>query len=130
MWLWLHPIRIGPPSSALPMASRKTPVSAPLTFDLPTSLIEKIEICRKGHSLKTASEVVRLAIQQFDFAACQFDRDPHRQISVRVNPTQRALLKRCARQNDGSVGELIRLALENLAIKPAGAAAPKKKAAR
>lgn len=110
------------------MASRKSPVSAPLTFDLPESLIAKIEVCRKGHTLKTASEVVRLAIEHFDFASCKFMRDPHRQISVRVNPAQRALLKRCARQNDGSVGELIRLALEKLPAKAAGAA--KKKTAR
>ncbi len=99
------------------MASRKSPVSAPLTFDLPESLIAKIEVCRKGHDLKTASEVVRLAIESFDFAGCKFSRDPHRQISVRVNSSQRALLKRCARQNDGSVGELIRLALESLPTK-------------
>jgi hypothetical protein len=110
------------------MASRKTPVSAPLTFDLPESLIAKIETCRKGHGLKTASEVVRLAIEAFDFASCKFARDPHRQISVRVNSAQRALLKRCARQNDGSVGELIRVALESLPIKTAGTA--KKKTAR
>jgi hypothetical protein len=103
------------------MASRKPPVSAPLTFDLPESLIAKIETCRKGHGLKTASEVVRLAIEQFDFASCKFTRDPHHQISVRVNSVQRALLKRCARQNDGSVGELIRLALESLPAKAPGA---------
>ena len=110
------------------MASRKPPVSAPLTFDLPESLIAKIETCRKGHALKTASEVVRLAIEQFDFASCEFDRDPHRQISVRVSAAQRTLLKRCARQNDGSVGELIRLALESLPVKAGGAS--KKKVAR
>ena len=110
------------------MASRKKTISAPLTFDLPESLIAKIEACRKGHALKTASEVVRHAIEQFDFAACKFARDPHRQISVRVNSAQRALLKRCARQNDGSVGELIRLALESLPLKAAGSA--KKKTAR
>ena len=106
------------------MALRKPHLSAPLTFDLPESLFVKIETCRKGHALKTASEVVRHAIGRFDFTTCKPLRDPHRQISVRVNDTQRALLKRFARKHGGSIGELIRLALESL---PAKASAPSKK---
>ena len=41
------------------MATRSRKISAPLTFDLPLSLIAKIESCRKGHGFRTASEVVR-----------------------------------------------------------------------
>jgi hypothetical protein len=92
--------------------------SAPLTFDLPVSLIAKIGACRKGHGFKTASEVVRLAIETFDFEGCAPVRDPHTQISVRVTGAQRAMLKRYARKKDGSVGELLRLALESLPLKP------------
>ena len=77
---------------------------------------------RKGRGLKTASEVVRLAIAQFDFEACTPHHEPHRQISVRVAATQRAMLKRYARSKDTSVGDLLRLALEDLAVKPARAA--------
>jgi len=93
--------------------------SAPLTFDLPVSLIAKIGACRKGHGFKTASEVVRLAIESFDFEGCAPARDPHTQISVRVTGQQRAMLKRYARKKDGSVGELLRLALESLPVRPA-----------
>ena len=97
--------------------SRKS--STPLTFDLPVSLIAKIGTCRRGHGLKTASEVVRLAIDAFDFEGCMPVRDPHRQISVRVPGDQRAMLKRYARAKDASVGELLRFALESLPVKPA-----------
>jgi hypothetical protein len=92
--------------------------SAPLTFDLPETLIGRIEACRKGHGFSTASEVVRTAIAQFDFDACQPVRDPHRQISVRITSDQRAMLKRQARLKEVSVGELLRLGLEALPVKP------------
>ncbi len=104
------------------MASRSSKNSAPLTFDLPLELIAKIKASRKSRGLKTASEVVRLAIEQFDFEACAPQREPHRQISVRIAAAQRAMLKRYARTKDTSVGELLRLALEDLAVKPARAA--------
>ena len=101
------------------MASRSSKKSAPLTFDLPLELIAKIKASRKSRGLKTASEAVRLAIEQFDFEACAPRREPHRQISVRIAAAQRAMLKRYARSKDVSVGELLRLALEALAVKPA-----------
>lgn len=109
------------------MAKKSRKASAPLTFDLPVSLIAKIEGCRRGHAFKTASEVVRLAIGTFDFETCEPVRDPHKQISVRVTSEQRATLKRYARQKDASVGELLRLALESLPLKPAKAAKSAKK---
>lgn len=96
------------------MAKKSSKPSAPLTFDLPESLIERIESCRRGHGFATASEVVREAISNFDFAACKPDRDPHRQISVRITAEQRATLKRYSKQKDASVGELLRLAIEAL----------------
>ncbi len=51
------------------MASRSHPVSAPLTFDLPESLIAKMEVARANHGLKTVSELVRHAVAEFDFAS-------------------------------------------------------------
>jgi len=101
------------------MATRISSVSAPLTFDLPLSLISKIETCRKGRGLKTASEVIRLALDQYDFEAYHPNHDPHRQISVRISARQRSSLKRHARTKHASVGELLRLALEKLPAKPA-----------
>ena len=101
------------------MATRTKKSSAPLTFDLPLALIAKIKSIRNGHGLKTASDVVRLAMERFDFEKCQPVQVTHRQISVRITSDQRAMLKRYARKKDASVGELLRLALEELPVKPA-----------
>jgi len=101
------------------MAPRSKNNSAPVTFDLPLQLIAKIKVARKSRALKTTSEVVRLAIEQFDFEACTPAHVPHQQISVRVAGPQRAMLKRYARSKGASVGELLRLALEGLPLKPA-----------
>lgn len=99
------------------MATRNKKSSAPLTFDLPLALIAKIKTLRSGHALKTASEVVRLAMDRFDFEKCQPVSVPHRQISVRITADQRSMLKRYAKKKDTSVGELLRLALEDLPAK-------------
>lgn len=101
------------------MAKTTRKPSAPITFDLTESLIARIEVCRRGHGLASASDVVRAAIEGFDFDKCVPDRDPHRQISVRIPLEQRARLRRHARIKDASVGELLRLALESLPTKPA-----------
>lgn len=99
------------------MAKSSRKASAPLTFDLPESLIARIETVRKGHGFATASEVVRTAIAGYDFDSAEPARDPHRQISVRITADQRSMLKRHARQKDASVGELLRLAIEAMPAK-------------
>jgi Arc/MetJ-type ribon-helix-helix transcriptional regulator len=109
------------------MASRSTAPSAPVTFDLPLDLLTKIETCRKNLQLGNASEVIRAALENFDFAACEPEVTPHRQISVRLSAEQRAMLKRYARLKDVSVGELLRLAVDAL---PVARAAKPRKAAR
>ena len=99
------------------MAKSSRKPSAPLTFDLPESLIARIETCRKGHGFASASEVVRTAIAGYDFESSAPSRDPHRQISVRITADQRAILKRYSKKKNASVGELLRLALEALPTK-------------
>lgn len=106
------------------MAKNSRKPSAPLTFDLPESLIQRIETLRRGHGFGTASEVVRTAISGYDFETCEPSRDPHRQISVRITSDQRAMLRRYSKQKDASVGELLRLALEAM---PSKGGAKKKK---
>ena len=101
------------------MALSNSSSSAPLTFDLTDALLGHIEACRRGRGFRSASEVVRLALQRFDFAGCRPPRDEHRQISVRISVDDRAMLRRLARQKNVSVGELMRLALESLPAKPA-----------
>jgi Arc/MetJ-type ribon-helix-helix transcriptional regulator len=94
--------------------AKKSKPSRPLTIDLPTSLIEKIELCRRGSGFASNSEVVRAAISEFDFATCRPEHEQHRQISVRIAPEQRAALQRYSRQKDVSVGELLRMAIDAL----------------
>jgi len=100
------------------MAKTSRKASAPLTFDLPESLITRIESCRKGHGYSSASEVVRTAISGFDFETCEPNRDRHRQISVRISTDQRATLKRVSRKKNTSVGELLRIAIEAMPDRP------------
>lgn len=95
--------------------SRKS--SAPLTVDLPESLLSRIEAIRRGHGLESTSAVIRNAIEVCDFDRFAPDRDAHRQISVRITADQRAMLKRQARLKRASVGELLRLALESMPVK-------------
>ena len=101
------------------MASRSKKSSAPLTFDLPESLIAKINALRDSHGLDSASDVVRLAMDKFNFETATPATVPHRQISVRITLEQRALLKKYSKKKDASVGELLRLAIEGLAATPA-----------
>lgn len=96
------------------MAVKLAPNWAPLTFDLTQPQVAKIESTRRTLSLSTASEVVRLAISQFDFASYEAKRPPHRQISVRLSPELREKLRRYAQKKNVSIGELLRVALEGL----------------
>jgi hypothetical protein len=104
------------PSSQSASAQTKEhgPVSAPLTFDLPLALIEKIEVHRKRLKLGSASAVVRLAILDFDFGTYRADAAPHRQLSVRLPPKLRKFLVQTARKKKASLGELLRAALDDL----------------
>jgi len=96
------------------MPSRQIKKPAPVTFDLSLDLLAKIEVCRKDLEAETTSDVIRVALDQFDFAGCQPEVIPHRQISVRLNLEQRANLKRFARVKGVSVGELLRMAVESM----------------
>jgi hypothetical protein len=102
------------------MAKKSAPTPTPLTFDLPVSLIAKIETHRKKLGLASTSEVVRVAIGEFDLERYESDSSEHRQISVRLpGPTKTALVK-AAKKKRVSVGELLRVAIESMPAKPSG----------
>lgn len=108
------------------MASNPLLASTPLTFELPSSLVDQIHSYRGRLGLKSASEVVRHALARFDFAAFQPAPRDQCQISVRLAPDQKRLLFRSARQKKVSAGELLRAALETLSPRPASAGADHK----
>ena len=80
-------------------------------------MIAKLAATKKNHGLKSASEAVRLALTHCDLDKIAFDREEHRQISVRIPRALRAKLKRVARQKRASAGELLRAAIESLPAK-------------
>ena len=113
------------------MASQPILGSTPLTFELPRALVDRIQSCRNGLGLKSVSDVIRRALDDFDFAA--FDPVPREQcqISVRLSPASKRVLFRHARRKKVSAGVLLRSALEALLPAPSRAkqAAPAGKTA-
>jgi Ribbon-helix-helix protein, copG family. len=102
------------------MAKKKPNAPAPLTFDLPVSLIGKLGAQQKKLGVSSASEVVRLAIAEFDFDAYEASAEEHRQISVRLPADAKNKLTKVAKRKKVSVGELLRVAIESLEAKKAG----------
>lgn len=114
------------------MATKSNNSPAPLTFDLEEPLVEKIEKCREVLGLASTSEVVRLAISRFNYDRFKPAVAPHRQISVRLTSDMRTMLKRQARVKSTSIGELLRVAIEDLAAtgRPASNKKPAAKASK
>lgn len=106
------------------MASSAT---APLTFDLPVGLIEKIKAVQRPSGPRSVSAVVRLAVTEYNFDRLELQKEPHRQISVRLPADVRTQLSRIAKKKKVSLGELVRVALEALPLKKAAAAPAKAK---
>ena len=94
------------------MATKKNTVTAPLTFDLPLSLIEKIGAQQKRLGLRSASEVVREALASFDIDRSTIASEPHRQISVRLPAGVKSKLVKAAKKKKTSIGGLLRMAIE------------------
>ncbi|WP_404423088.1 ribbon-helix-helix protein, CopG family [Nibricoccus sp. IMCC34717] len=101
------------------MAKKSASIPSPLTFDLPVSLIDKLSGVGKKLGLDSTSEVVRLAISEFDFAEFESAAEEHRQISVRLPEDQKSKLTKLAKKKKVSVGELLRVAIEKLEAKKA-----------
>ncbi|MEO0054566.1 MAG: hypothetical protein RLZZ50_513 [Verrucomicrobiota bacterium] len=101
------------------MAKKSTPAPSPLTFDLPLSLIEKIETQRKKLGLASTSEVVRHAIAEFNLAKFESGAEERRQISVRLPAGDKTALVKAAKKAKASLGEILRAAVEALPEKKA-----------
>lgn len=96
------------------MAKNNTNAPSPLTFDLPLSLIGKLTTQQKKLALKSTSEVVRMAIDEYDYEKFEASSEEHRQISVRLPGDMKAKLGKYAKKKKVSVGELLRVAIESL----------------
>ncbi|MBP7142212.1 MAG: ribbon-helix-helix protein, CopG family [Opitutaceae bacterium] len=99
------------------MANKNSPAANPVTFELPLPLVEKIEATLTSNGARSVSEVIRCALEEFDYSQFQADRAEHRQISVRLPQGIKKTLLRQARLKRVSAGEILRAAIEAL---PAG----------
>jgi hypothetical protein len=110
------------------MAKKNSSNASPLTFDLPVSLIGKISSAQSKLGLASTSEVVRVAIAKFNFDRFEPNVEEHRQISVRLPGDMKTLLAKQSKKKKVSVGELLRVAIDGLAVSGGSAkkAAPKK----
>ena len=112
------------------MATDHPLAPTPLTFELPRSLVERIQSCRARLGLKSASAVVRRALESFDYAAFTAPRREQCQVSVRLSPDQKRVLFHHARRQRVSAGVLLRSALEALARRQTSRPAGRKPAGR
>ncbi len=102
------------------MAKKSAAVApSPLTFDLPVSLLAKIEAQRKKLGLASTSEVVRHAISEFNLSKFESGAEERRQISVRLPAGDKAALVKAAKKAKASLGEILRAAVESLPEKKA-----------
>jgi Arc/MetJ-type ribon-helix-helix transcriptional regulator len=99
------------------MAKKSAPAPSPLTFDLPLSLLEKIEAQRKRLGLGSTSEVVRHALAEYDLAAFESQGEERRQISVRLSAADKTALSKAAKKHKVSLGEILRAAVDALPAK-------------
>jgi len=101
------------------MAKKKINAPSPLTFDLPISLIGILGSHQKRLGLKSASEVVRLAISEYNYDQFESTAEEHRQISVRLPIELKTKLTKVSNKKKVSVGELLRVAIDALEAKAA-----------
>ena len=116
------------------MAVKKTPATAPLTFDIGGKLLDKIETLQKRSGASSKSEVIRYALKEFDFGAVKIEPKSSKQISVRLSSKAKKELLVASKKLKVSVGELLRLSVEALpkrmAVGSLASAAPKKAAVK
>lgn len=96
------------------MSSQKTAASNPVTFELPVALIDKLESARARRGLGSSSEVIRIALEHFNYGSYEVKREDRRQISVRLPDALKKNLQRQARIKRTSAGELLRAAIDHL----------------
>ena len=101
------------------MAKKSASAPSPLTFDLPVSLLAKIEAQRKRLGLSSTSEVVRHALGEFNLAKFESETEERRQISVSPASGDKAALVKTAKKQKVSLGEILRAAAESLPDKKA-----------
>lgn len=100
------------------MVSTRPINNLPLTFETDALLQQRIEEFRRRAGAATVSQVVRFAIEMYDFHGYTPGDNERRQLSVRLPEDVRQTLFRISRDKKASVGELLRAALASLPKEP------------
>lgn len=93
--------------------------SSPLTFELSETLMKKVQrYLRSGDYHYSYSDAVRFAIDTVKVSKRQFASEPMHQLSVRISQAQRNRLATEAKRVGVSLGEYLRVMLQDLPDSP------------
>ena len=86
--------------------------SRPFPLQLEVEFLDRLSEPVRDGKAKSVSEIIRTALEQYDFSDVVVMRPSQLQISVRLPVELRRLLKKTARSKHTSVGHLVRAAVE------------------
>ncbi len=92
--------------------------AAPLTFEIDLDSFARLSGLAARTGSGNLSQVIRRALEDYDFSRFEPKTSDHRQISVRIDPALREKIAETARIHDASFGEVLRAALDALSKKP------------
>lgn len=98
------------------MTNTPSQKSAPITFEIQEELLSKLKNYQKASNANSVSEVIRHSLMAFNFNAFKHTPIPHRQISVRLPENLKNRLTSFSTKKRVSIGELLRVAIENLCL--------------
>lgn len=98
------------------MTNTPSQKSAPITFEIQEELLAKLKNYQKASNANSVSEVIRQSLIAFNFNAFKHTPIPHRQISVRLPENLKNRLTSFSTKKRVSIGELLRVAIENLCL--------------
>lgn len=90
----------------------------PLTFEIEADLHASLQSKISKGKVNNLSQLVRLALESYDFSKYRHEARELRQISVRLSPDLRDQLVTLADKHGISFGEILRIALDALSKKP------------
>ncbi len=94
--------------------------SSPLTFEMDAAMGESLQAFATDHSLRSVSAALRLILDSTDLDALEPPEKKMRQFSVRIPPKTRDRLHAFARENNVSIGEIIRTAVSQFLAERSG----------
>ena len=87
----------------------------PLTIEVDQETLQKIERLKDKRNERSASAVIRAALDDIDLSKIRVSKEEHRQISVRLDPAQRSMLLKVAKEQNSSLGYILRTAVSLMA---------------